>query len=73
MKNQVDRATGSMMDGAVEFVTEDPNGEVMYGIFYPDEKPSEDAEQTFTLKFTESSWDLLETDTEFPLFVKLPE
>ena len=54
--------TGNWMDGAVELNLTDPSGEIMYGIFYPEEDGS------YTLMITESNWDLLESQTKFKGF-----
>lgn len=54
---------GSRMDGAMEVALEDPNGGTMYGVFFPAE------DGTYTLRITQSDWELLEPQTDFPGFV----
>ena len=54
---------GNIMDGAVELALIDPNGGEMYGIFYPDG-------ESYTLKITQSTWQLLPAETAFEGFVK---
>lgn len=55
--------TANYVDGAMELELLDPNGNPMYTTFFPAE------DGTFTLKFTESNWSLLETDTAFAGFL----
>ena len=54
---------GNNMDGAVELELTDPNGGKMYGIFYPDG-------ESYTLKITQSTWELLPAETMFEGFVR---
>ena len=54
---------GNIMDGAVELELTDPNGGTMYAIFYPDG-------ESYTLKITQSTWQLLPAETVFEGFVK---
>ncbi len=52
---------GNIMDGAVEFSVKDPNDGDVYGIFYPDNGE-------YALNFTQSDWELLESNTIFSGF-----
>ena len=53
---------GSLMDGALELALEDPNGNAMYGVFYPE------GDGAYSLLISQSDWDLLESGTVFPGF-----
>lgn len=54
--------TGNIEDGAVYFTVTDPNGGDVVGVFHPAEN------DTFTLKFIQSTWNLLEEGTTFEGF-----
>lgn len=48
---------GRTLDGGVEFTVKDPNEGDLFGIFFPAEDGS------FSVTFTQSDWDLLESNT----------
>lgn len=56
---------GGCVDGAVEMVLTDPNGNSMSANFHPSANTRDDG---FTLIITESQWSLAETGTEFEHF-----
>ena len=58
------KGQGNIIDGSMEMVLEDPNGEEMKATFYP----VEGEENMYNFKVTDSSWDLLPTGEEITGF-----
>lgn len=54
---------GNWVDGAIEVELEDPNGKPMYGVFFYDEDSC-----TYTLRITQSDWNLIAPQTDFTGF-----
>ena len=52
------------VDGAAEFVVEDPNGGSMSGIFYTN------GDDTYTVMFTEADWTYIKTGDKFEGFTR---